>query len=91
MLCMTISMGMLIFASLLYFLEKDELGSLFYSLPQALYWAIITMTSTGATRFLLSRFSLETKYLLQDMEILCQKLGQENSSLPCVLSAVFFV
>ena len=58
---MTVSMGMLIFAGLAYALEKDEPGTMFYTLPQvshvsrvtchvsrqALYWAIITMTSTG--------------------------------------------
>merc|ERR1719312_1852327 len=40
-------MGMLIFAGLAYALEKDEPGTMFYTLPQTLYWAIITMTSTG--------------------------------------------
>ena len=46
---MTVSMGMLIFAGLAYALEKDEPGTMFYTLPQTLYWAIITMTSTGDT------------------------------------------
>ena len=40
-------MGMLIFAGLAYALEKDEPDTMFYTLPQTLYWAIITMTSTG--------------------------------------------
>ena len=44
---MTVSMGMLIFAGLGYALEKDEPDTMFYTLPQTLYWAIITMTSTG--------------------------------------------
>ena len=44
---MTVSMGMLIFAGLGYALEKDEEDTMFYTLPQTLYWAIITMTSTG--------------------------------------------
>jgi len=47
LLCMTVSMGMLIFAGLGYALEKDEPDTMFYTLPQTLYWAIITMTSTG--------------------------------------------
>ena len=38
---------MLIFAGLAYALEKDEHETEFYTLPQTLYWAIITMTSTG--------------------------------------------
>ena len=46
---MTVSMGMLIFAGLAYALEKDEPDTKFYTLPQTLYWAIITMTSTGET------------------------------------------
>ena len=48
LLSMTVSMGMLIFAGLGYALEKDEEDTEFYTLPQTLYWAIITMTSTGA-------------------------------------------
>ena len=47
LLIMTVSMGMLIFAGLGYALEKDEPATMFYTLPQTLYWAIITMTSTG--------------------------------------------
>ena len=63
LLSMTVSMGMLIFAGLGYALEKDEEDTMFYTLPQVrsrvsrvtghvsrvqtLYWAIITMTSTG--------------------------------------------
>ena len=47
LLSMTVSMGMLIFAGLGYAVEKDEPGTMFYTLPQTLYWAIITMTSTG--------------------------------------------
>ena len=40
-------MGMLIFAGLGYALEKDEPDTMFYTLPQTLYWAIITMTSSS--------------------------------------------
>ena len=52
LLVMTVSMGMLIFAGLGYALEKDEPDTMFYTLPQTLYWAIITMTST-VKRFIL--------------------------------------
>ena len=48
---MTVSMGMLIFAGLAYALEKDERDTTFYTLPQTLYWAIITMTSTGTVQY----------------------------------------
>ena len=52
-------MGMLIFAGLGYALEKDEPDTMFYTLPQTLYWAIITMTSTGygdiAPRYIMLR------------------------------------
>ena len=51
LLSMTVSMGMLIFAGLAYALEKDEPGTMFYTLPQTLYWAIITMTSTGTVQY----------------------------------------
>ena len=34
LLSMTVSMGMLIFAGLAYALEKDEPGTMFYTLPQ---------------------------------------------------------
>ena len=47
LLTMTVSMCMLIMAGLAYALEKDEPDTMFYTLPQTLYWAIITMTSTG--------------------------------------------
>ena len=38
-------MGMLIFSGLAYVGEKDEPGTMFDSMPTALYWAIITMVS----------------------------------------------
>ena len=47
LLTMTVSMCMLICAGMAYALEKDEPETMFYTLPQTLYWAIITMTSTG--------------------------------------------
>ena len=44
---LVVIMGMLIFSGLAYVGEKDEEGTMFISMPQALYWAIITMTSVG--------------------------------------------
>ena len=38
-------MGMLIFSGLTFVVEKDANPDEFISLPAALYWAIITMTS----------------------------------------------
>ena len=55
---MTVSMGMLIFAGLAYALEKDEPDTMFYTLPQTLYWAIITMTSTGDILSLVEIFTV---------------------------------
>ena len=57
LLSMTVSMGMLIFAGLAYALEKDEPGTMFYTLPQTLYWAIITMTSTGTVLYSTVQYS----------------------------------
>ena len=70
---MTVSMGMLIFAGLAYALEKDEPDTMFYTLPQTLYWAIITMTSTGAKVDLIRVRSL-TLLMLQVTVTLLPKL-----------------
>merc|ERR1719500_1962690 len=47
LLMLVVIMGMLIFSGLAYVSEKDEKDTKFISMPQALYWAIITMTSVG--------------------------------------------
>merc|ERR1719461_724215 len=47
LLMLVVIMGMLIFSGLAYVAEKDEKETMFISMPQALYWAIITMTSVG--------------------------------------------
>ena len=47
LLMLVVIMGMLIFSGLAYVGEKDEVGTMFDSMPTALYWAIITMTSVG--------------------------------------------
>ncbi|XP_023326887.1 potassium voltage-gated channel protein Shab [Eurytemora carolleeae] len=47
LLMLVVIMGMLIFSGLAYVAEKDEVDTNFISMPQALYWAIITMTSVG--------------------------------------------
>ena len=70
---MTVSMGMLIFAGLAYALEKDEPDTMFYTLPQTLYWAIITMTSTGEEVDLIRVRSL-TLLMLQVTVTWLQKL-----------------
>jgi hypothetical protein len=59
LLSMTVSMSMLIFAGLGYAVEKDEPGTMFHTLPQTLYWAIITMTSTGKCVILFLRLCTE--------------------------------
>jgi len=40
-------MGLLVFAILLYYLERDEKDSAFTSIPAASYWAIVTITTAG--------------------------------------------
>merc|ERR1719500_1254459 len=47
LLMLVVIMGMLIFSGLAYVSEKNNADSKFISMPQALYWAIITMTSVG--------------------------------------------
>merc|ERR1719402_1300421 len=47
LLMLVVIMGMLIFSGLAYVGEKDEHGTMLDSMPTALYWAIITMTSVG--------------------------------------------
>merc|ERR1712223_1372018 len=47
LLMLVVIMGMLIFSGLAYVSEKNEPGTRFVSMPEALYWAIITMTSVG--------------------------------------------
>ena len=47
LLMLVVIMGMLIFSGLAYVVENDEEGTMLDSMPTALYWAIITMTSVG--------------------------------------------
>ncbi|PAV89482.1 hypothetical protein WR25_03407 isoform A [Diploscapter pachys] len=49
MMACVVATGVIFFSTLVYFLEKDEPGSQFYSIPAACWWCIVTMTTVDLT------------------------------------------
>uniref|UniRef100_A0A914WS89 Uncharacterized protein n=1 Tax=Plectus sambesii TaxID=2011161 RepID=A0A914WS89_9BILA len=47
MLGMFLVTGIVFFSTVLYFLEKDEPNTEFYSIPAACWWCVVTMTTVG--------------------------------------------
>lgn len=47
MMAMVVLTGVIFFSTLVYFLEKDEPNSQFYSIPAACWFSIVTMTTVG--------------------------------------------
>ncbi|KAF7634175.1 hypothetical protein Mgra_00006473 [Meloidogyne graminicola] len=47
MMTIVLLTGVVFFSTMIYFLEKDEKGSPFTSIPAAYWWCIVTMTTVG--------------------------------------------
>ena len=43
MMAMVVGTGVIFFSTLIYFLEKDEPGSQFYSIPAASWYTLVTV------------------------------------------------
>ena len=47
LLFMLVGMGMLVFGSLLYYIENNEPETSYVSIPDGMWWAVQTLTSVG--------------------------------------------
>ncbi|KAK6043041.1 hypothetical protein COOONC_19455 [Cooperia oncophora] len=47
MLSMFLLTGIVFFSTIMYYLEKDEPHSDFYSIPAACWWCVVTMATVG--------------------------------------------